>query len=138
MTNDEKLDLILEILNQHTEILNEHTETLNQHTEILNEHTEKLNQHTEILNKHSETLKEHTDMLEQHGYLLEHHSRDLADIRLTLENEIRENIRRIAEGHLDLARNLHEAVKPGNALEMIDIRVRNLESDVRMLKQKIS
>lgn len=36
---------------------------------------------------------------------------DVTDIKLTLENEIRVNIQRVAEGHLDLSRNLHEALK---------------------------
>ena len=31
---------------------------------------------------------------------------DVTDIKLTLENEIRVNIQRVAEGHLDLSRNL--------------------------------
>ncbi len=35
----------------------------------------------------------------------------VTNIDLTLENEIRVNIRRVAEGHLDLSRNLHEAMK---------------------------
>ena len=37
---------------------------------------------------------------------------NITDIKLTLGNEIRVNIQRVAEGHLDLARNLHEVMKP--------------------------
>ena len=59
-------------------------------------------------------------------------------IDLTLENEIRVNIQRVAEGHLDLSRNLHDAMKPSNEIEMLAIKVRMLESDVRELKHKIS
>ena len=152
MTNDEKLDLILEILNQHTGILNQHTEALNEHTEILNQHTETLsehtrtlrehtallNEHTAILSEHTQLLNQHTKTLKEHGKVLNRHSGELKDIRLAIENEIHENIRRIAEGHLDLSRNLHEAMKPSNELEMITIRVGKLETDVRMLQQKIS
>ena len=57
---------------------------------------------------------------------------------MTLENEIRANIQRVAEGHLDLSRNLHDAMKPSNEIEMLAIKVRMLESDVRELKNKIS
>ena len=57
---------------------------------------------------------------------------------LTLDNEIRVNIQRVAEGHLDLSRNLHDAMKPSNEIEMLAIKVRMLESDVRELKHKIS
>lgn len=53
---------------------------------------------------------------------------------LLLENEIRVNIQRIAEGHLDLSRNLHDALKLGNEKEMLAIRVNVLESEIRRIK----
>jgi hypothetical protein len=63
---------------------------------------------------------------------------NVTDIKMTLENEIRVNIQRVAEGHLDLSRNLHEAMKPSNEVEMLAIKVRMLESDIREIKRKIS
>jgi hypothetical protein len=63
---------------------------------------------------------------------------DVTDIKLTLENEIRVNIQRVAEGHLDLSRNLHEAMKPSNEVEMPAIKVRMLETDMMEIKRKIS
>ncbi len=36
---------------------------------------------------------------------------DITDIKLTIENEIRVNIQRVAEGHLDLSRKLNESIK---------------------------
>lgn len=63
---------------------------------------------------------------------------DVQNIKLILENENRVNIQRVAEGHLDLSRNLHEAMKPRNEVEMLAIKVRMLETDVKELKQKIS
>jgi hypothetical protein len=63
---------------------------------------------------------------------------DVTDIKLTLENEIRVNIQRVAEGHLDLSRNLHEAMKPSNEVEMLAIKVRMLETDMMEIKRKIS
>ena len=62
---------------------------------------------------------------------------DVKDIKLTLENEIRTNIQRVAEGHLDLSRNLHDAMKPSNEIEMLAIKVRTLESEMRELKRRI-
>lgn len=62
----------------------------------------------------------------------------VTDIKLTLENEIRTNIQRVAEGHLDLSRNLHDAIKPSNEIEMLAIKVNMLETDVRALKQKLA
>lgn len=60
------------------------------------------------------------------------------NIEFVLENEIRTNIARVAEGHLDLSRNLQVAVKSNNEFEILTVRMAMLESDVRMLKQKIS
>ena len=59
---------------------------------------------------------------------------DVTDIKLTLENEIRVNIQRVAEGHLDLSRNLHEALKIDNEKEMLAIRVGVLETELRRIK----
>lgn len=62
---------------------------------------------------------------------------DVTDIKLTLENEIRVNIQRVAEGHLDLSRNLHEALKIDNEKEMLAIRVSVLETELRRIKAKL-
>lgn len=63
---------------------------------------------------------------------------DITDIKLTLENEIRVNIQRVAEGHLDLSRNLHEAMRPSTEVEMLAIKVRMLETDIRDLKARLA
>ena len=63
---------------------------------------------------------------------------DVKGIKLMLENEIRVNIQRVAEGHLDLSRNLHDAMKPSNEVEMLAIKVRMLETDVKELKAKLA
>ncbi len=63
---------------------------------------------------------------------------NVTSIKLALENEIRVNIQRVAEGHLDLSRNLHEAMRPSNEVEMLAIKVRMLETEVRELKQKMA
>ena len=63
---------------------------------------------------------------------------DMRYVRLRLENEIAENIKRVAEGHMDLSRNLHEAMKPQTEIEMLVIRVNSLETKVRDLQHKVS
>ena len=61
---------------------------------------------------------------------------DIRSMKLQLENEISRNIKIVAEGHLDLSRNLHEAMKPSNTLEMLQVQVNMLESKVRELERK--
>lgn len=63
---------------------------------------------------------------------------DLRSVKLQLENEISRNIKIVAEGHLDLSRNLYEAMKPSNTMEMLQVQVNMLESKVRDLERKIS
>ena len=63
---------------------------------------------------------------------------DVTGVKLRIENELCVNIKRIAEGHLDLSRNLHEATKHDGEIEMLSIRVKVLEGEVKELKKKTS
>ena len=64
--------------------------------------------------------------------------KDVSGIKVSIENEINHNIRLIAEGHLDLSRNLHDAMKPSTTIEMLQIEVNVLKTKVRDLELKIS
>ena len=61
----------------------------------------------------------------------------ITDIQCTLENETNRNIQLIAEGHLDLHRNLDEELKVESEKEMLLIRVNRLENDLRRIKERI-
>ena len=63
---------------------------------------------------------------------------DIKDIKLIIENELRVNIQRIAEGHMDLDRKLREALVPNQEVEMLAIKVRMLDTDVKEIQKKIS
>ena len=60
------------------------------------------------------------------------------NIEFALENEIRPNIMRIAEGHVDLSRKLQMVVKTNNEFELLTVRVNVLESSVETIKKKLS
>lgn len=62
---------------------------------------------------------------------------DVKEIQLTLENETNRKIQLIAEGHLDLSRELDDALKVENEKEMLLIRVTGLENEIRRLKVRI-
>lgn len=114
MTDSQKLDLILSKVNKIDEIKNEMEEVK---TTLRSEIGEvKTNLESEI-----KGLKE-----------------DVKKINVILENEIRPNIQRIAEGHLDLSRNLHEVMKYKDEIEILSISRRFLESEIQELKRKIS
>lgn len=65
-------------------------------------------------------------------------NQDVTHIKLIVDNEVRVNIQRIAEGHLDLSRNLHEAMKPSKEMEMLAVKVKMLETEVRDSKHRVS
>ncbi len=69
---------------------------------------------------------------------LEKVENEATSIKLILENEIRVNIQRVAEGHLDLSRIFHDAMQPSNEVEMLGIKVRKLESDMKEVKRKVA
>ena len=87
------------------------------------------------LKENVQTLNETTQSLDRRVSILEG---KLIHVELVLENEIRVSIKRVAEGHLDLSRNLHEAIKPSSEMEMLSIRVRILETDVTELKSRFA
>ena len=63
--------------------------------------------------------------------------RETARTNMIIDNEIRINIQRVAEGHLDLNRSLQGAMKPSSELEMLSVKVRILESDMKLVKSKV-
>ena len=59
-------------------------------------------------------------------------------MKLILENEIRMNIRRVAEGHLDLSRHIRNIMDAKEEMEGLTVRVNMLETEVREQNRKIS
>ena len=124
MTDSAKLDLLLsemKEMKQDIHLLKDDTQKLKEDTQKLKEDTQKLKEDTHALGKKVDVIESkviHTELI--------------------LENEIRVNIQRVAEGHLDLSRNLHDAMRPSNEVEMLAIKVRMLESDVKELKSRLA
>ena len=127
MTDSQKLDLVLSKM----DMLGSKIETLETRMDAFEARMETFETRMETFETRMETLETRVDALETL-------KADVKDMKMMLENEICVNIRRIAEGHLDLARNLKEVQKPNAELELLSVRVTKLESDVRELKQKIS
>lgn len=61
----------------------------------------------------------------------------LNKIELHLENVTDQNIRTVAEGHLDLNRKLDKALSVENEKELLIIRVRMLEDEVQKIKDRL-
>ncbi len=110
MTENEKLDLVLEKVTA-------------------------IDEKVETLDKKVETLDKKVENLDRRVVRIEN---DVRDIKLTIENEIRVNIQRVAEGHLDLSRNLNECIKLSNDVkdrqEIQDIYINMHNSKIRALE----
>ncbi len=151
MTDNEKFDLILsEIQNMKTDMQSMKADMQNMKTDMQSMKTNMQNMETDMQSMKTNMQNMETDMqsmktdmqnmnsdtqeLKEKVSAIEH---KVTDTNLTLENEIRVNIQRVAEGHLDLSRNLHEALKIDNEKEMLAIRVSVLETELRRIKTRL-
>lgn len=121
MSDDSRLILkeIRQVKSDLTELKSDVTELKSDVTELKSDVTELKSDVTELKNDVTKLKK------------------DVKDVQLSLENETNRNIQFIAEGHLDLARKLDDALKVESEKEMLLIRVTSLENEVRRLKAGI-
>lgn len=86
------------------------------------------------LDKKVTDLDQKVEGLDQRIIRLEN---DVTDVKVTIENEIRVNIQRVAEGHLDLSRKLNECIKISSDIkdkqEIQDIYINMHNSKLRAL-----
>lgn len=80
---------------------------LKKETQFLKKETQALKKETQVLKKETQALKKETQALKAD---IKDVKLEITGINLTLENEIRVNIIRVAEGHLDLSRKLDEYI----------------------------
>lgn len=131
MSDNEKFDMLLDKIGVLTEQMNKMQSDM---TEMKSDMTE---MKSDMIEMKSDMTEMKSDIAGLKTDMTEVKSR-VAKIDLTIENEIRVNIQRVAEGHLDLSRNFQAAMRPSNEVEMLAIKVRMLETDVKELKEKIS
>ena len=97
----------------------------------------KLDEMNDRMDKMNDRMDKMNDRMDKMNERLERVESNTRDIQLTIENEIRPNIRIIAEGHLDLNRKLDESLKINNEKEIMKLHLTSLENEVRRLKEKI-
>lgn len=118
MTDNKKLDLILEKVNSFDEkvsSLDEKVSSLDKKVGSLDEKVSSLDEKVSSLDEKVSSLDKKVGSLDER---VNHLEGDMKEVRrrvtrtdMTLENEIRVNIQRVAEGHLDLSRKLDDCVK---------------------------
>ena len=131
MTDSEKLDLLLkgmQEINTRLSSIEDRLSALEERVAVIEDRLTAVEDRLTVVENRLSVVENRLTAVEQ----------DIRQIKLVAENELRVNIKRIAEGHLDLSRNLHEAIKPCAEMEMLTVRVGILESDVRNIKKKMA
>ena len=122
---------------------------LDQRVASVEQKVTKLEQKVTELDQKFTVLDEKVTVLDQKFTVLDHKftvldqkftvlDEKVTGLELVIENETNVNIRRIAEGHCDLVRNLREARKVDDEKELLAIRVTVLESDMSKVKHQLA
>ena len=114
MDIQDKLDLIIHKLEDHDKKFDR-----------IDERFEKIDERLDRMDERFDKMDDRFGQIEE----------EVHTTKLVMENEIRTNIMRVAEGHLDLSRNLQEAIKRSKEVEYLSIRVGILESEMKELKR---
>ena len=122
---------ILALLKEDVEIVKEDVDFLKEESEELKTDVRELRADVDILKIETEEIKLDVCVLKVAVRKLDG---DVTRIGLVIENEIRINIKRVAEGHLDLSRNLQNAMKPNQEIELLAVRIGMVETAVEKLK----
>ena len=115
--------------------LDEKVTELDQKFTVLDEKVTVLDQKFTVLDEKVTVLDQKFTVLDQKFTVLDE---KFTGLELVIENETNVNIRRIAEGHCDLVRNLREARKVDDEKELLAIRVTVLESDMSKVKHQLA
>ena len=108
---------------------------LDQRVASVEQKVTKLEQKFTVLDEKVTVLDQKFTVLDQKFTVLDE---KVTGLELVIENETNVNIRRIAEGHCDLVRNLREARKVDDEKELLAIRVTVLESDMSKVKHQLA
>lgn len=108
---------------------------LDQRVASVEQKVTKLDEKVTELDQKFTVLDEKVTVLDQKFMVLDE---KVTGLELVIENETNVNIRRIAEGHCDLVRNLREARKVDDEKELLAIRVTVLESDMSKVKHQLA
>ena len=122
-------------LDQRVASVEQKVTKLEQKVTELDEKVTELDQKFTVLDEKVTVLDQKFTVLDQKFTVLDE---KVTGLELVIENETNVNIRRIAEGHCDLVRNLREARKVDDEKELLAIRVTVLESDMSKVKHQLA
>lgn len=131
MMENQKMDLILQKLGGiegGLASVREDVRSLQGDMQTLKGDVKTLKEDVQTLKEDVQTLKEDVQTLKDR----------VTNIEITLENETNRNIQLIAEGHLNLARKLDEALKELQPNIMYHLKVNHLDGEVTKMKRMLN
>lgn len=145
MTDSQKLDYLIEQFGEMRADIKELQKGMN-NLEMRMDRVEKcldsLEMRMDAVEKRLDAVEKRLDAVEQRLDAVENRldkqEEEIRYIRLFQENHLQAQIRRIAEGHLDLYRKLLDALKISGEDELIHVRVNMLESDMKRVKDRLA
>lgn len=145
MTDSQKLDYLIEQFGEMRADIKELQKGMN-NLEMRMDRVEKrldsLEMRMDAVEQRLDRLEQRMDAVEQRLDAVENRldkqEEEIRYIRLFQENHLQAQIRRIAEGHLDLYRKLLDALKISGEDELIHVRVNMLESDMKRVKDRLA
>ena len=145
MTDSQKLDYLIEQFGEmRTDIkeLQKGMNNLEMRMDRVEKRLDRLEQRMDAVEKRLDAVEQRLDAVEQRLDAVENRldkqEEEIRYIRLFQENHLQAQIRRIAEGHLDLYRKLLDALKISGEDELIHVRVNMLESDMKRVKDRLA
>ena len=152
MTDSQKLDYLIEQfgemradikelqkgmnnLEMRMDRVEKRLDRLEQRMDAVEQRLDRLEQRMDAVEKRLDAVEQRLDAVENR---LDKQEEEIRYIRLFQENHLQAQIRRIAEGHLDLYRKLLDALKISGEDELIHVRVNMLESDMKRVKDRLA
>ena len=135
---------MLQPIKEDLQELKNDTKMLKSDVQMLKEEVHVLKDEVHTLKDEVHILKDEVQVLKGDVQVLKDKVQVLGDDVQTLKQEVQmlnvtnRNIKIIAEGHLDLSRRLHEALKVENEREIIAIRVNILEGELQRMKAQLN
>lgn len=152
MTDSQKLDYLIEQFGEMRADIKELQKGMNNlemRMDRVEKRLDRLEQRMDAVEKRLDAVEKRLDAVEQRMDAVEQRldavenrldkqEEEIRYIRLFQENHLQAQIRRIAEGHLDLYRKLLDALKISGEDELIHVRVNMLESDMKRVKDRLA
>ena len=135
MKDSKKIIKLIEKVSDKVDSLSDRIDEISDRVDELSDRVDKLSDRVDKMSNDMDVMKSDISDIKVRLDRVEARTTDIA---MTLENHIWPSIRRVAEGHQDLDRNLHEALKITEKNEMMYVRVNYLEEQVGKIKEHIN